>query len=297
MFLLAGSRVLPILAWHILMKALIGTIRISTVATVGVYDSCPSAYCHFPSTGLFTESKPLACIALHMHHLPPTNQLWEHGSFVASTFVLAVAELCTVHRISGRFHVSTGSIYTKRLFLTLLQSLPGYFVPHIQSVQAIRLPVRLCGLGSGEHSAYTTIAEVHRRIPCQMLYPELTLSSSNYKQRSLYGFRMSTLIGWVGGDSFKWVIQSIYSDGANSSLNRTVYFFLQSSPLQFKVCSIFQLSIDFGQSLIFRTSALWANVMYIIVIIVQRVVYGANPPAASLLADDDLEQALALEEE
>ncbi|KAF9523058.1 hypothetical protein CPB83DRAFT_863545, partial [Crepidotus variabilis] len=26
---------------------------------------------------------------------------------------------------------------------------------------------------------------------------------SNYKQRSLYGFRMSTLIGWVGGDSFK----------------------------------------------------------------------------------------------
>lgn len=27
---------------------------------------------------------------------------------------------------------------------------------------------------------------------------------SNYRQRSLYGFRMSTLIGWVGGDSFKW---------------------------------------------------------------------------------------------
>ena len=29
-------------------------------------------------------------------------------------------------------------------------------------------------------------------------------SSSNYKQKSLYGFRMSTLIGWVGGDSFKY---------------------------------------------------------------------------------------------
>jgi hypothetical protein len=27
---------------------------------------------------------------------------------------------------------------------------------------------------------------------------------SNYKQKSLYGFRMSTLIGWVGGDSFKY---------------------------------------------------------------------------------------------
>ncbi|KAF8199170.1 hypothetical protein BJ912DRAFT_690726 [Pholiota molesta] len=29
---------------------------------------------------------------------------------------------------------------------------------------------------------------------------------SNYRQRSLYGFRSSTLIGWVGGDSFKWAI-------------------------------------------------------------------------------------------
>jgi hypothetical protein len=27
---------------------------------------------------------------------------------------------------------------------------------------------------------------------------------SNYKQKTLYGFRMSTLVGWVGGDSFKY---------------------------------------------------------------------------------------------
>ncbi|KIM74650.1 hypothetical protein PILCRDRAFT_43908, partial [Piloderma croceum F 1598] len=46
---------------------------------------------------------------------------------------------------------------------------------------------------------------------------------SNYKQRSLYGFRMSTLIGWVGGDTFK-----------------AVYFFVQHSPLQFQVCAVFQ---------------------------------------------------------
>ena len=26
---------------------------------------------------------------------------------------------------------------------------------------------------------------------------------SNYKQKSLYGFRASTLVGWVGGDFFK----------------------------------------------------------------------------------------------
>ncbi|KAK0188868.1 hypothetical protein F5146DRAFT_1104291 [Armillaria mellea] len=41
---------------------------------------------------------------------------------------------------------------------------------------------------------------------------------SNFKQRSLYGFRMSTLIGWAGGDTFK----------------------------VFKVCAIFQLFIDFA---------------------------------------------------
>ncbi|KAF7798006.1 hypothetical protein EIP86_009216 [Pleurotus ostreatoroseus] len=84
---------------------------------------------------------------------------------------------------------------------------------------------------------------------------------SNFKQKSLYGFRASTLIGWVAGDSFK-----------------TVYFFVQNNPLQFKVCAIFQLSIDFA-------------------IIVQRLYYGNAMPAAVLETEDDLEQALALAED
>jgi len=84
---------------------------------------------------------------------------------------------------------------------------------------------------------------------------------SNYKQRSLYGFRMSTLIGWAGGDAFK-----------------TAYFFWQGSPIQFKACAVFQLSIDFA-------------------IVVQRVLYGNAAPPSVLLDDEDLEQALALGEE
>jgi len=72
---------------------------------------------------------------------------------------------------------------------------------------------------------------------------------------------MSTLIGWVGGDSFK-----------------TVYFFAQGSPLQFKICAIFQLSVD-------------------IAIIGQRLLYGNAPPSAALTDEDELEQALALAEE
>ncbi|KAJ3745486.1 hypothetical protein DFH05DRAFT_1396613 [Lentinula detonsa] len=84
---------------------------------------------------------------------------------------------------------------------------------------------------------------------------------SNYKQRSLYGFRMSTLLGWLGGDLFK-----------------TVYFFLQGSPLQFRVCAVFQLSVDFA-------------------ILGQRIMYGNPPPPPVLSEEEDLEQALALAEE
>ncbi|KAF9820896.1 hypothetical protein IEO21_01123 [Rhodonia placenta] len=84
---------------------------------------------------------------------------------------------------------------------------------------------------------------------------------SNHKQKSLYGFRMTTLLGWVGGDAFK-----------------TVYFFLQNSPLQFKICSVFQLSVD-------------------CVIIGQRLYFGNGLPASRLMEEDDIEQALALAEE
>ncbi|KAK1215481.1 hypothetical protein PQX77_021915 [Marasmius sp. AFHP31] len=84
---------------------------------------------------------------------------------------------------------------------------------------------------------------------------------SNYKQRSLYGFRMSTLLGWLGGDTYK-----------------TVYFFVKQSPLQFKVCAIFQLSVD-------------------VAIVIQRVIFGNKPPPTVLPDENDLEQALALSEE
>ncbi|ESK97733.1 pq loop repeat protein [Moniliophthora roreri MCA 2997] len=84
---------------------------------------------------------------------------------------------------------------------------------------------------------------------------------SNQKRRSLYGFRMSTLLGWLGGDTYK-----------------AVYFFLKHSPLQFKVCAIFQLSVD-------------------IAIVCQRLIFGNKPPPTVLDDGEDLEQALALAEE
>jgi len=84
---------------------------------------------------------------------------------------------------------------------------------------------------------------------------------SNFLQRSLYGFRASTLIGWVAGDTFK-----------------SGYFILQQAPKQFIICAVFQVSID-------------------ATIVIQRLVYGTAPPTASPEEEDTLEQALRLEEE
>ncbi|AFR94818.2 hypothetical protein C343_02904 [Cryptococcus neoformans C23] len=66
---------------------------------------------------------------------------------------------------------------------------------------------------------------------------------ANYRNKSCYGFRASTLAGWFFGDAFK-----------------TVYFFMRGSPIQFKVTAIMLVCWD---------SAVFA----------QRIIYGANPPA------------------
>jgi hypothetical protein len=64
-----------------------------------------------------------------------------------------------------------------------------------------------------------------------------------------------------------------------NAYTRTVYFFAKNNPLQFRVCAIFQLSIDF-------------------LIIFQRIYYGAEPKEGLLSSDiDDLEAALRLEGE
>ena len=58
-------------------------------------------------------------------------------------------------------------------------------------------------LGIREHATTSAVYKVgHVPLKVKSLFPTYT-RLSNYKQRSLYGFRMSTMIGWVGGDSFK----------------------------------------------------------------------------------------------
>lgn len=81
-------------------------------------------------------------------------------------------------------------------------------------------------------------------------------------------------------------------------LNRTAYFFLHDNPLQFKVCAIFQLSIDCGNRPYFFCLFYILHPNISAAIIMQRILYGNAPPATSaILDDDDLEQALVLGEE
>ncbi|UZJ55903.1 hypothetical protein CBS101457_005223 [Exobasidium rhododendri] len=88
------------------------------------------------------------------------------------------------------------------LFLGILQLLVGYFQTYVSLLGFFAL-----GLES--------------TLP-------IPQAIANQQRRSLSGFRLSVLIGWLGGDLFK-----------------TFYFLFQKSPLQFTICALFQLSIDF----------------------------------------------------
>ena len=127
------------------------------------------------------------------------------------------------------------------------QPFSGYFVSHFRAFAYFYWNSWIRRFGTWEYFTNSTVDQVHSIIYLHDHY-SLTSYSSNYRQRSLYGFRMSTLIGWVGGDSFKcvYIVHStflVHSD----AWNRAVYFFLQQSPLQFKVCAIFQISIDISK--------------------------------------------------
>ncbi|KAI9636764.1 uncharacterized protein MKK02DRAFT_33885 [Dioszegia hungarica] len=81
---------------------------------------------------------------------------------------------------------------------------------------------------------------------------------ANYKRKTCYGFRSSTLAGWVFGDSFK-----------------TVYFFIRNAPLQFKVTAILTVCWDCA-------------------VLAQRVIYKAEPPISARGEDEEEARGLRL---
>ena len=154
-------------------------------------------------------------------------------------------------------------------------------------------PWFLC-LGIREHAASAAVYKAgSRSYSNAVIYLFL---SSNYKQRSLYGFRMSTLVGWVGGDSFKYDHNSICVhltnakvfesfSGQFTSLHKDHPYssrFVQFSSSQWTLVSVRRHR--FGWLVTNGSSA----------IIVQRLIYGNVPPPMTVGEEDDLEQALAL---
>ena len=92
---------------------------------------------------------------------------------------------------------------------------------------------------------------------------------------------------------------SYYIESCVWSFARTGYFFWQGAPLQFKVCAIFQLSVDVGVSIHpFSPSFSETWPVYNAAILVQRVIYGNSPPLSVITDEvDELEEALALADE
>lgn len=108
---------------------------------------------------------------------------------------------------------------------------------------------------------------------------------------------MSALIGWVAGDSYKSVGCIVRSLHVLTSF-RVAYFFINDSSIQFKICAIFQLSVDMSKWLSGSSESRDLSLIRQIVIVIQRMYYGNAPPDPTLLPmEDDLEQALALDEE
>lgn len=124
-----------------------------------------------------------------------------------------------------------------------------------------------------------------------------TSCSSNYRQRSLYGFRMSTLIGWVGGDSFKcvYIVHSTFF----STLRCMTLGWYTSSCNNPRFSSKFVPSFRFPLTSVstMSSSCYLLMTVFFVVIIGQRMVYGNAPPISVLLQDDELEQALSLADE
>lgn len=77
---------------------------------------------------------------------------------------------------------------------------------------------------------------------------------SNYTRKSCYGFRSSTLAGWLFGDTFK-----------------TAYYFIRNNPLQFKVTGIMTICWD-------------------VAVLAQRIYYGAEPPNKVALGEREDEE-------
>jgi len=137
---------------------------------------------------------------LHMYIIS-TKTSW---ILPTTIFLLAVALLCTVYRISLWIYVGRLPVIRQVWLITLL---PVFAKPlhswslAIPDYMSILLDSLLWALKV--HFPYPSLLG-ESNSPSRVSL-SLNFSCSNFRQRSLYGFRSSTLIGWLGGDAFKYI--------------------------------------------------------------------------------------------
>lgn len=95
-------------------------------------------------------------------------------------------------------------VYVRRGRLTDCPVQLGALHPllNIWSVRDFHQRARISCSRSREYASDPTVLQVRGEDAKSTLY--LIGHCSNRKQKSLYGFRASTLLGWLGGDAYKW---------------------------------------------------------------------------------------------
>ena len=144
----------------------------------------------------------LVGITLYLHHLPTAFQPRKSIQLNAPFVFLAMAYLHTIYRILSRSYAG----YSLILCVTQLTVVSALLKLFCSSFSV----VRNCLSEFLDSSLWDlrVLYQFHNWSgTSNYLSPQslLTSYSSNYRQRSLYGFRLSTLIGWVSGDSYKCV--------------------------------------------------------------------------------------------
>lgn len=120
---------------------------------------------------------------------------------------------------------------------------------HLWEVKTICRCPRIYRIGLGKHPSHPTAHQVGLTPVNILPRVVLTLSPQQLSAAVLVRFQ-NVHAGWVVWWRFFQVssLRRITIIHMSRHSIRTVYFFLQQSPLQFKVCAIFQLSIDVGES-------------------------------------------------
>jgi hypothetical protein len=93
-------------------------------------------------------------------------------------------------------------MFDLRVPLSRLQTVPDDPIPHLWPFGGIHCDVGILCVRVRKHSSHPAAHKVGYAAAETSIDLDV-LGCSNYRQKSLYGFRASTLIGWIGGDTFK----------------------------------------------------------------------------------------------